>query len=94
MLQRSFLTGILSTAVLLPSCHTVWTHPDASEQKYNRDLYYCQYGAEPPAEGDQDAVRKQAILSVRRGWKQCMVKLGWDKTTGFGASYKRVESDK
>ena len=85
----------LLVAVLLCGCHAVWTHPSATAEKYDRDLYYCRYGVEPDLDPNptEAAVRERALLSLRRDWKQCMMTLGWTKTTHFGASGQAWAAD-
>ena len=74
-------------------CHAVWTHPDATAEKYNRDLYYCRYGVEPDPNLTEAEIRQRALLLQRKDWKQCMTALGWTKTTGSASSEPWGRSD-
>ena len=64
-------------ALFLVGCRSVWVHPEASAEKYAHDLHVCRYGTEPSVAAGASPGRAQ------RGWKQCMVGLGWETDTGF-----------
>jgi hypothetical protein len=62
---------------LAVGCKNVWIHPEATREKYNHDLYLCQFGTKPPnveSLGDPD----RANPTLRRDWKHCMASLGWE----------------
>lgn len=77
--------------LLLASCRSVWVHPEATEEKYAADLFFCQRGVEldewQASGGAVTETRSErvwalnpavdAVGGMRPDWKQCMVALGW-----------------
>ena len=77
------LLGLLAASTT--GCRTVWVHPEATQEKYSHDMYWCRYGAEPPDPNKMYEARP--VLHLHRDWPICMESLHWSKTTG-------VRSDK
>ena len=77
----------------LGGCETLWIHPEATSDKYERDVYYCRFGVERlPADATPEEQRERAIaVQPREHWTECMYQLGWRRQTVSwgGRRYRR-----
>lgn len=90
-MKRVVLAGL--GALLLLGCRSIWYHPQATAEKYEQDLFFCQHGMElsewqarhAGTESERAwALGQRAVPGpVQHGWKQCMVRLGWNTRVGF-----------
>ena len=76
---------LLLMAITVGGCRNVWVHPEASQAKYNADLYLCKYGTEPPT-AEEYANPNRTVPKVRRDWKLCMAAQGWELDTRHRSS--------
>ena len=102
--------ALILAAVFAVGCRTVWVHPEATAEKYQKDTFFCKYGIEqsdwsPPVEAEtagegstadmkteaermtEEAGERSWALGidpgrpVKRDWKKCMSRLGWNSVT-------------
>jgi hypothetical protein len=85
--------AVVLAAFAVLGCRSIWYHPEATGEKYTRDLFFCQHGMElaewraqlPNTASERAWALGEGVVPgpVDRGWKQCMVRLGWDTRVGF-----------
>ena len=63
--QRNMILALLLVLFMaaLGGCQTLWIHPEATSDKYERDVYYCRFGVERlPADATPEEQRERAKL--------------------------------
>jgi uncharacterized protein YceK len=66
------VTVVLALAVLSAGCRTIWSHPQATQEKFDADRAEC-------TDQQREAAARGASVS---NWKQCLLDKGWTATTG------------
>jgi len=85
--MRRAIAAILAAGLSASAgCRQTWVQPEATEEKYVRDLYSCQYGGQPPTQDEIRTNPNRAKFEIRSDWKQCMHFLGWSSETRGSSS--------
>jgi hypothetical protein len=74
---------MISIPLVSTGCRSVYVHPEATAEKFERDQIRCKYNMN---QAELDRVLSdpsQDVPKIRRDWKRCMLLLGWDTQSGF-----------
>ena len=80
-MRRAAAPACLALLFLLSGCRTVWLHPDASAEKYEKDSIRCKYNMNPRELDHILSDPNQPEPRIRSDWKRCMALIGWSSRT-------------